>query len=143
MLEKLVNGFETHLFRNRMWVILSFILITIFLGYQASQLKMDAAFSKNIPLNHEYMKTYTKHQKDFGGANRIMVSVEDTSGNILTLNTSKHLKTFTINYFSSLELNVLKLNHFIRHQLALLKSLKTVLLAALSFQQTFVMMNTA
>lgn len=82
MLEKLVNGFETHLFRNRMWVILSFILITIFLGYQASQLKMDAAFSKNIPLNHEYMKTYTKHQKDFGGANRIMVSVEDTSGNI-------------------------------------------------------------
>jgi predicted RND superfamily exporter protein len=43
---------------------------------------MDAAFSKNIPLNHSYMKTYTKHQKDFGGANSIMVAVEDTSGNI-------------------------------------------------------------
>ncbi|MFS1438908.1 efflux RND transporter permease subunit [Shewanella sp. 10N.286.48.A6] len=82
MLEKLVNGFESYLFRHRMWVIFSFILITFFLGYQASQLKMDAAFSKNIPLNHEYMKTYTKHQKDFGGANRIMVAVEDTSGNI-------------------------------------------------------------
>jgi uncharacterized protein len=82
MLEKLVNGFETHLFRNRMWVIVSFILMTFFLGYQASQLKMDAAFSKNIPLNHEYMKVYQKHQKDFGGANSIMVAVEDTSGNI-------------------------------------------------------------
>ncbi|AZG36030.1 MULTISPECIES: efflux RND transporter permease subunit [Shewanella] len=82
MLEKLVNGFESHLFRNRKWVIISFIFITIFLGYQASQLKMDAAFSKNIPLNHTYMKTYTKHQKDFGGANSIMVAVEDTSGNI-------------------------------------------------------------
>ncbi|MDD8057987.1 efflux RND transporter permease subunit [Shewanella metallivivens] len=82
MLEKLVNGFESHLFRNRKWVIISFIFITIFLGYQASQLKMDAAFSKNIPLNHSYMKTYTKHQKDFGGANSIMVAVEDTSGNI-------------------------------------------------------------
>ncbi|MCL1144141.1 efflux RND transporter permease subunit [Shewanella gaetbuli] len=82
MLEKLVNTFETHLFRNRMWVIISFILITVFLGYQASQLKMDAAFSKNIPLNHTYMQTYTKHQKDFGGANSIMVAVEDTSGNI-------------------------------------------------------------
>ena len=82
MLEKLVNGFESHLFRNRKWVILSFIFITLFLGYQASQLKMDAAFSKNIPLNHSYMKTYTKHQKDFGGANSIMVAVEDTSGNI-------------------------------------------------------------
>jgi predicted RND superfamily exporter protein len=82
MLEKLVNGFEAHLFRNRMWVIVSFILVTFFLGYQASQLKMDAAFSKNIPLNHEYMKVYQKHQKDFGGANSIMVAVEDTSGNI-------------------------------------------------------------
>jgi predicted RND superfamily exporter protein len=82
MLEKLVNSFESHLFRNRKWVIISFIFITIFLGYQASQLKMDAAFSKNIPLNHSYMKTYTKHQKDFGGANSIMVAVEDTSGNI-------------------------------------------------------------
>ncbi|WP_434926001.1 efflux RND transporter permease subunit [Shewanella sp. HL-SH8] len=82
MLEKLVNSFETHLFRNRMWVIISFIFITIFLGYQASQLKMDAAFSKNIPLQHTYMQTYTKHQKDFGGANGIMVAVEDTSGNI-------------------------------------------------------------
>jgi predicted RND superfamily exporter protein len=82
MLEKLVNGFEAHLFRNRMWVIVSFILVTFFLGYQASQLKMDAAFSKNIPLNHEYMKVYQKHQKDFGGANSIMVAVEDISGNI-------------------------------------------------------------
>ncbi|KVX03272.1 efflux RND transporter permease subunit [Shewanella frigidimarina] len=82
MLEKLVNGFESHLFRNRKWVIISFIFITFFLGYQASQLKMDAAFSKNIPLNHSYMQTYTKHQKDFGGANSIMVAVEDTSGNI-------------------------------------------------------------
>ena len=82
MLEKLVNSFETHLFRNRMWVIISFIFITVFLGYQASQLKMDAAFSKNIPLNHTYMQTYTKHQKEFGGANGIMVAVEDTSGNI-------------------------------------------------------------
>ncbi|QDE31472.1 MULTISPECIES: efflux RND transporter permease subunit [Shewanella] len=82
MLEKLVNGFESHLFRNRKWVIISFIFITIFLGYQASQLKMDAAFSKNIPLNHSYMQTYTKHQKDFGGANSIMVAVEDTSGSI-------------------------------------------------------------
>ncbi|WP_372870159.1 RND family transporter [Shewanella sp.] len=82
MLEKLVNGFESFLFRHRGWVISIFILLTAFLGYQASQLKMDAAFVKNIPLNHSYMQTYLKHQKDFGGANSIMVAVEDTSGNI-------------------------------------------------------------
>lgn len=92
MLEKLVNGFESFLFRNRAWVVGIFALLTLFLGYQASQLKMDAAFIKNIPLNHSYMQTYLKHQKDFGGANSIMVAVEDTSGNI-----------FNANYFDTLK----------------------------------------
>jgi len=92
MLEKLVNGFESFLFRNRAWVVSIFILLTFFLGYQASQLKMDAAFIKNIPLNHSYMKTYLKHQKDFGGANSIMVAVEDTSGNIFNPNFFDTLK---------------------------------------------------
>ncbi|SUI72497.1 efflux RND transporter permease subunit [Shewanella morhuae] len=92
MLEKLVNGFESFLFRNRAWVVGIFIFLTLFLGYQASQLKMDAAFIKNIPLHHSYMQTYLKHQKDFGGANSIMVAVEDTSGNI-----------FNANYFDTLK----------------------------------------
>ncbi len=82
MLEKWVNGLETFIFRHRGWVISVFVLLSLFLGFQASQLKMDAAFTKNIPLQHEYMKTYLKHQKQFGGANSIMVAVEDTSGNI-------------------------------------------------------------
>ncbi|MCL1078490.1 RND family transporter [Parashewanella spongiae] len=82
MLEKWVNGLETFIFRHRGWVICAFVLLSIFLGFQASQLKMDAAFTKNIPLQHEYMKTYLKHQKQFGGANSIMVAVEDSSGNI-------------------------------------------------------------
>ncbi|VEF25857.1 Predicted exporter [Shewanella baltica] len=92
MLEKLVNGFESFLFRNRAWVIGIFVFLTLFLGFQASQLKMDAAFIKNIPLHHSYMQTYLKHQKDFGGANSIMVAVEDTSGNI-----------FNANYFDTLK----------------------------------------
>lgn len=66
MLEKLVNGFESFLFRNRAWVVGIFALLTLFLGYQASQLKMDAAFIKNIPLNHSYMQTYLKHQRILG-----------------------------------------------------------------------------
>lgn len=86
MLEKLVNGFESFLFRRRAAVILLFALMTVFLGYQASQLRMDAAFVKNIPLKHEYMQTYLKHQQAFGGANNIMVAVQDTSGNIFNPN---------------------------------------------------------
>ena len=82
MIEKVVNGVETFLFRHRGWVISFFVLVSLFLGYQASQLKMDAAFTKNIPLKHAYMQTYLKHQKDFGGANSVMVAVEDVSGDV-------------------------------------------------------------
>lgn len=92
MLDKLVNGFESYLFRHRAFVIFLFALATIFLGMQASNLKMDAAFVKNIPLNHSYMQTYLKHQKQFGGANSIMVAVEDTSGNIFNANFFDALK---------------------------------------------------
>ncbi|ABO23674.1 RND family transporter [Shewanella loihica] len=92
MLDKLVNGLESFLFRQRAYVIFAFLLATLFLGFQASHLKMDAAFVKNIPLNHSYMQTYLKHQKQFGGANSIMVAVEDSSGNIFNPNFFDTLK---------------------------------------------------
>ncbi|WP_028764941.1 efflux RND transporter permease subunit [Shewanella colwelliana] len=92
MLDKIVNGLESFLFRQRAFVIFAFVLVTLFLGFQASNLKMDAAFVKNIPLNHSYMQTYLKHQKQFGGANSIMVAVEDTSGNIFNANFFDTLK---------------------------------------------------
>ncbi|TQV76586.1 RND family transporter [Aliikangiella marina] len=57
------------------------ILTLVMLGF-ASQIKVDASFEKNIPLEHEYMKTYIKHQEHFGGANRILVVLEDKSGDI-------------------------------------------------------------
>ncbi|MFW8589735.1 efflux RND transporter permease subunit [Glaciecola sp. 2405UD65-10] len=78
----LVDFFEKLIFRNRMAVIFIFLLSTIYLVFQASQLKLDAGFTKNIPLNHEYMQTYMKHKENFGGANNILVSVCDTQGTI-------------------------------------------------------------
>ncbi|WP_095507208.1 efflux RND transporter permease subunit [Paraferrimonas sedimenticola] len=73
---------EYWLFRYRRVVIGAFALLTVVLAGVASQLTLDAAFTKNIPLNHPYMQTYLKHQKQFGGANNIMVAVQDRSGNI-------------------------------------------------------------
>jgi predicted RND superfamily exporter protein len=88
----LVKLIENAVFRNRLWVIFAFTLITLFLGYQASQLKLDAGFTKNIPLNHEYMLNYMKHRKDFGGANSILVSVCDKNGDIYNQNFFDTLK---------------------------------------------------
>lgn len=64
-----MTQFIEHLvFANRKLLVAIFALATLFLGYQASQMRLDAGFEKNIPLNHEYMKTYIEHRKDFGGA---------------------------------------------------------------------------
>ena len=70
------------IFRNRLVVVALFAITTVYLGFQASQLKLDAGFTKNIPLNHEYMVNYMKHAKDFGGANSILVSVCDKDSDI-------------------------------------------------------------
>lgn len=77
-----INTLEKLTFRNRGILIMIFAAITVFLAYQASQLKLDAGFTKNIPLNHEYMQTYIKHKENFGGANNILVSVCDTQSDI-------------------------------------------------------------
>lgn len=81
-MNKLIDLCVNVIFRNRILVVVLFVLTTIFLGYQSSLLKLDAGFTKNIPLNHEYMVNYMKHAKDFGGANSILVSVCDKNSDI-------------------------------------------------------------
>ncbi|GAA6204362.1 MMPL family transporter [Thalassotalea sp. SU-HH00458] len=77
-----INRLEITIFRHRLFVLVSFILLSLFLGFQASQIKLDASFTKNIPLNHEYMKTYLKHRENFGGANNVLISVCHQKGDI-------------------------------------------------------------
>ncbi|WP_392343660.1 RND family transporter [Pseudoalteromonas prydzensis] len=78
----IVEFLEKVVFRHRLLMVMSFIVITCFLGFKATQIQLDASFNKNIPLNHDYMKVYLKHEKQFGGANSILISVCDDSGDI-------------------------------------------------------------
>jgi predicted RND superfamily exporter protein len=73
---------EALVFGNRLIVLAIFALITIAMGYFAAQLRVDAGFKKMIPLQHEYMKTFLDYEKEFGGANRILIAVVDKSGNM-------------------------------------------------------------
>ncbi|MGJ8693894.1 MAG: efflux RND transporter permease subunit [Thalassotalea sp.] len=81
-MEKLINSSESVIFRHRVSVILLFLLVTVFLSFQATQIKLGASFTKNIPLNHSYMKTYIKHRENFGGANNILISICNKDGDI-------------------------------------------------------------
>ena len=73
---------ESLVFGNRGVVLILFAIVTVVMAFFASQLKVDAGFKKQIPLQHEYMRTFLDYEKDFGGANRILIAVMDKSGNM-------------------------------------------------------------
>ncbi|MBA6390787.1 MMPL family transporter [Colwellia sp. BRX10-3] len=81
-LNSIINVVEATLFRRRLSVLIFFALTSMFLLFQATQIKLDAAFTKHIPLNHSYMKTYLEHRENFGGANNVLISVCDSSEDI-------------------------------------------------------------
>ncbi|WP_419148225.1 efflux RND transporter permease subunit [Pseudoalteromonas 'SMAR'] len=81
-MQAFLNQLVYAIFRHRITVVTFFALATVFLGFKATQIQLDASFNKNIPLNHEYMKVYTKHEEQFGGANSILISVCDRDGDI-------------------------------------------------------------
>ena len=91
-MNKIIKLIESLIFRNRLFVILLFFTATVFLAIQSSQLKLDAGFAKNIPLEHSYMKNYMRHAKEFGGANSVLVSVCDKDGDIFNQNFFDTLK---------------------------------------------------
>jgi uncharacterized protein len=81
---KIINSMEKILFSNRPWVIGFFVIITLFMFSSAMNLKVDAGFSKHLPLKHEYMQTFTKHRQEFGGANRVLVALMAKKGDMFT-----------------------------------------------------------
>jgi len=91
---------EQLIFKNRAWVLAVFVLITGVMGYFASQLKVDAGFNKQVPLQHEYMRTFTEYMADFGGANRVLIAVVAKDGNMFSkqyLSTLENITNDVIN----------------------------------------------
>jgi uncharacterized protein len=68
---------EKIIFGNRAIVLAIFSIITVLMLFAASQLQIDAGFRKQLPLNHEYMKTFIEYEREFGGTNRILIAVVD------------------------------------------------------------------
>jgi predicted RND superfamily exporter protein len=73
---------EKIVFGNRPLILLLFSVMTLVMGYYASQLRVDAGFKKQIPLQHEYMRTFQDYEREFGGANRVLVAVMANDGDM-------------------------------------------------------------
>jgi predicted RND superfamily exporter protein len=96
---KLIGIIEETVFRFRLLVIGLFALVTLFMIWSATALKVDAGFNKLLPLEHPYMKTFIEYQKEFGGANRVLIAVTVNEGNIFTREFFDALKQITDQVF--------------------------------------------
>lgn len=85
-LEKLV-------FNHRAVVMVICALVTLVLGYQAAQIKLQAGFEKTLPKAHEYVINYNANRNELKGLGnnlRIVVAVKD--GTIFTKENLKFLE---------------------------------------------------
>ena len=87
------------IFHYRKPLLILFILITILLGAMASQLRVQAAFTKMIPLNHPYMATFLEYRSDFGGANKVLVALQNKKGSIYDKQFMESLRKVTEEVF--------------------------------------------
>ncbi len=87
-------------FGHRTLILVLFALVTAVMGYAAiTGLRIDTKFTKQLPLEHEYMKTFVEHQAEFGGANRVLVAVIARSGDMFTPEFFRALRTATDEVF--------------------------------------------
>lgn len=78
---KLFVRYTEPLIFSRRWITLLVLSsITAFFVWQASFLKMDTGFEKQLPLGHPYMGIYQQYQKEFGGANVVLLAVTQNNG---------------------------------------------------------------
>ncbi|MEO8054125.1 MAG: MMPL family transporter [Acidobacteriota bacterium] len=80
----LTERFENLVFGHRRLVIGLFLGATALLAWSGSRLRVDAGFTKQLPLKHPYMATFLKHQQEFGGGNRVLVALVARDGNMFT-----------------------------------------------------------
>jgi hypothetical protein len=91
----MIDRFATWLFRWRTPLLIGFALLTGVMAWFAAQLRVDASFNKSLPLDHPYIRTFTKHQAEFGGANRVLIALVPAKGDIFTPEFFATLKTVT------------------------------------------------
>lgn len=90
---------ENLVFRLRAVILGILALATAFGLYFAFHLHMTAGFDKQLPIGHEYVKTFQKYRDQLFGSNRIIVVLQPKSGDIWTKDFFKTYKNLTDDVF--------------------------------------------
>ena len=80
----MTDRIERLLFARRRLVLAAFVLATLAMGWLATGLRVDAGFTKLVPVEHEYMRTFLEYREEFGGADRVVIAVMARDGDMFT-----------------------------------------------------------
>jgi uncharacterized protein len=95
-----VRKLEHYVFDFRVPVLAVIAVLTVmFSAFAVRGLHLDTRFTKQLPLQHEYMRTYLKHREEFGGANRVLIALEARDGNMFSAEFLQALKLATDEVF--------------------------------------------
>lgn len=87
---------ERFIFGRRVLLIAVFAIVSVAMAVVVGRgLRIDASFTKQLPLQHEYMQTFVKHQAEFGGANRVLIALIARDGDMFTPEFFRALKQAT------------------------------------------------
>jgi predicted RND superfamily exporter protein len=68
---------ERLLFNHRLAVIAIFVVLTVFLAWQAFSVRLNPSFERMIPVRHPYVQNYQAHKADLAGlGNTLRIAVE-------------------------------------------------------------------
>lgn len=95
----MIKLLENLVFKFRVVILATLAVVTIFGLYFAFQLKMTAGFDKQLPVGHEYIKTFQQYRDQLFGSNRIIVVLEPKSGTIWNKDFFKTYKELTDEIF--------------------------------------------
>ncbi len=95
----MIDRLEEIVFRHRSLVISVFVVITVAMAWFASGLRIEVSFSKLLPLEHEYMRTFTEYRQEFGDADRVLVALMTKEGDIFTGEFFSRLEAITDEVF--------------------------------------------
>ncbi len=77
------NFLERLIFNNRLVLVIACALLTVFLGYHASKLEVNASFEKMMPQTQPFIKNYFANQNNLRGlGNSVRIAVENEKGDI-------------------------------------------------------------
>ena len=71
-------------FGRRLLTLAIFFVVTVALAWLATGLRVDAGFTKLLPVQHDYMQTFLEYREEFGSADRVAVAVMARDGNMFT-----------------------------------------------------------